>query len=50
MHPLAVEHNKVEEDSNPEELEGKPDALKEVEEDAAEAQEYPPEMLQGLGD
>ena len=40
VHPLAVEHNRVEEDSNPEE----------VEEDTAEAQEYPLEMLQGLGD
>lgn len=40
VHPLAVEHNRVEEDSNPEE----------VEEDTAEAQEYPHEKLQGLGD
>ena len=40
VHPLAVEHNRVEEDSNPEE----------VEEDTAEVQEYPHEMLQGLGD
>ena len=50
VHPLAVEHNKVEEDSNPEEVEGQPDALEEVEEGAAEAHEYPPKMLQGLGD
>ena len=35
VHPLAVEHNRVEEDSNPEE----------VEEDTAEVQEYPHEML-----
>ena len=39
VHPLLVEHNRVEEDSNPEE----------VEEDTAEAQEYPLEKLQGLG-
>ena len=47
VHPLAVEHNRVEEDSNPEEVEGKPDALAK---DAVEAQEYPHEKLQGLGD
>ena len=50
VHPLAVEHNKMEEDSNLEEEEGKPDTLEEVEEDAAKVREYPLEMLQRLGD